>query len=608
MVRVFVSRFAGPLTVLLGVVAAVVSGVRVTFADLGQMFPAVERFMAGDWGGVFPVETGATSMIVWLVLAGVPFVVARLFVSNEVAWVVAGSLASWPILIAGMRFGLRRLYPSMSVERAWGLTALALVMPTTFACWFNYYHPQDLTAVGLVFFAFGLAAGRRWGWAGVLFGLAVLTRQWALLIALAVVPLSGTFRSVVKFGAAGTAVTLAGLLPFVLTGNEGLWTALSASLTVGSYETIMGSLLREQGDGSVVAVLVRLLPAVATVVMATFVWLKGWRGVHLFLPLASSVIAFRLLFESAPYLYYWAPLPIFLLGVSGARRWGSVVGAVGLSFAAWLIPTALYASEADFAIFAGVGLTLSLAALLVAWASATGGVQAVEKGSFVDEPASDSVGNDVGLRAPLWGWVVSGVAGATLFVFVAPMFNPPLTIDDSPPVIEGFTELTVADVFVEGEALVPWSAAGSIVGKVAPRFTGTELGGGPVSFGGEGKATVVAFLPHWHPDSQHFVESYINWEKDPSIVLGDVFGDVFFLVVLVEDDYLRGNWPASLWLESQGWEVPSMMDSESGTIYQTMGSPPLPFFFVLNSEGVIVSEHIGKISLDEFKSLFKNAQ
>ena len=61
--------------------------------------------------------------------------------------------------------------------------------------------------------------------------------------------------------------------------DEGLWTALLASLTVGSYETIMGRLLKStEENADLVATRVRFLPLVATLVMAGVVWVKEWRG------------------------------------------------------------------------------------------------------------------------------------------------------------------------------------------------------------------------------------------------------------------------------------------------------------------------------------------
>ena len=90
---------------------------------------------------------------------------------------------------------------------------------------------------------------------------------------------AGGWRNLIRFAAAGALVTAGGLLPFRMGGNEGLWTALLASLTVGSYETIMGRLLKStEENADLVATRVRFLPLVATLVMAGVVWVKEWRG------------------------------------------------------------------------------------------------------------------------------------------------------------------------------------------------------------------------------------------------------------------------------------------------------------------------------------------
>jgi hypothetical protein len=558
------------------------------------MVQAVDRFMGGDWGRVFPVETGATSMTAWLVLVGVPFSVARLFLATDVAWIVAGSLASWPLLVGGVRYASRVLYPQMSVARAWGLAALSLLLPTTLACWFEYYHPQDLAAVGLVFFAFGLAAKHHWGWAGVLFGFAVLTRQWALLIALAIVPLMGGWRNVVRFGAAGALVTAGGLLPFVVTGNEGLWTALSASLTVGSYETIMGRLLKStEENADLVATLVRFLPLAATLVMAGVVWVKGWRGTHLFLPLAASVIALRLLFESAPYLYYWAPLPIFLLGVGGARRWLTVVGGAGLSLGAWAVPTLLRAGEADFAIFAGIGISLSLAALLLAWWP----IISVEAGDKASSASPGGVSS-----SPRWAWLGAGAAACLLFVGFAPRFNAPVTLVDTPPVIDGLADVTTAPVTITGDPLPLWDVTGTHVGATIPAVSGQAWQGTPLTVSPDGAGKVVVLMPHWHPASQEIVRDLPGWIAD-----GEIDAAARIEAILVQDDYTRGNWPPGLWLRSSGWNYPTLVDSDMGVGYEAYGKPPTPYFAAVDAQGRIVAEHVGEISAGKLKELIDAA-
>lgn len=586
-------RFAGPLTILLTATVAVATGIRVTAGDAQQMVQAVDRFIGGDWGRVFPVETSATSMTAWLLLVGVPFVVARVFMDPDLAWFVAGSLASWPLLVGGMRYALRVLYPEMSVARAWGLTSLALVLPTTLACWFNYYHPQDLAAVGLVFFAFGFAARERWGWAGVMFGFAVLTRQWALLIALAVVPLTGSVRNVVRFGAAGAAVTIGGLLPFVVTGNEGLWTALSASLTVGSYETIMGRLLKSAEEGAdTIATLVRFLPLAGTLLMAGIVWVKRWRGVDLFLPLAASVIALRLLFESAPYLYYWAPLPIFLLGVGGARRWVTIVGATVLSLTAWWVPTVLRAGEADFAIFAGIGISLSLSAGFLAWLP--------RSGILADTDEKKRERREI--PTPSWSWAAASVAACLLFVGFMPRFNSPVTFVDSPPVLDGIVDVATAPVSVVGEPLPLWETTGTHVGQMAPLITGSSLESQPVAVGPDGTGKVIVLMPHWHPASQAFVRDLPGW-----VASGALATDVPLQAVLVQDDYSRGNWPPGLWLRSHGWEYPTMVDSDLAKAYEAYGKPPTPYFVAVDASGKIVAEYSGEITAGKLRGLIDAA-
>ena len=42
----------------------------------------------------------------------------------------------------------------------------------------NYFHPEDVLALGLLLLALSLSSEGRWAWAGVCLGLAIGSKQW----------------------------------------------------------------------------------------------------------------------------------------------------------------------------------------------------------------------------------------------------------------------------------------------------------------------------------------------------------------------------------------------------------------------------------------------
>jgi hypothetical protein len=125
---------------------------------------------------------------------------------------VLGGLA----LIADRLLAARGRRPAIRVLVA----ALWLVNPVTFAA-LRAGHPEELLTAALCLGAV-LAAGRgRAGWAGVLLGLALATKQWALVAVLAVLAAHGDGRGRLCLTAAVVAAALT--LPLAL-GNPGrLW-------------------------------------------------------------------------------------------------------------------------------------------------------------------------------------------------------------------------------------------------------------------------------------------------------------------------------------------------------------------------------------------------
>ena len=61
--------------------------------------------------------------------------------------------------------------------------AVLACVPTVGACLQSTFHPEDLLALGLALAAVATAIRDRWGWSGLLIGLAVMSQQYATLVA-----------------------------------------------------------------------------------------------------------------------------------------------------------------------------------------------------------------------------------------------------------------------------------------------------------------------------------------------------------------------------------------------------------------------------------------
>lgn len=322
--------WAAPLAMLVTAAAMAVAARHATNIDFEHMYRPVDALLDGDWQGVYPADTAGTSPTGWVLLTTIPTLFFSLFVGRPEAFALANLLVL-PGLLFASRFTLRALWPTLSTSKAWGLAAAAVWLPTTLAAYLNAYHPQDLAATALIILGLGLIAKRQWWWAGAVFGLAVMTRQWALLAFLPAVGFTG--KNIWKVAVAAAAVGVALTAPVLLVGgNEGWLTAFSAKSAAPVGDTVLGRFRYEAtspkggGDQDVVFLIARLVPLLGAVTLGAVAWLRRMTRPELLVAFVITGLALRMLFETANYLYYWVPFAaLFVLLVPYRRAvWAAV--------------------------------------------------------------------------------------------------------------------------------------------------------------------------------------------------------------------------------------------------------------------------------------------
>lgn len=153
-----------------------------------------------------------------------------------------------------------------------------------------------------------------------------------------------------------------------------------------------------------------------------------------------------------------------------------------------------------------------------------------------------------------------------------------------------------AAVGVEGRPLPGFdSVAGdAAVGQPAPVLVGTSAAGDRVTIPGAESPYVVIFLAHWCPHCQREVPLIVDWIRESGAPRG-----VNVYSVATANDPSRPNYPATAWLESEGWQPPVLVDDERGAAAEAYGVTGFPFFVFVGADGNVVARHAGELAIDE---------
>jgi hypothetical protein len=231
-----VPQWAYPLVTIASLLIgaeAVVRGTRavVTAADsdLTNFFlPSADYILRGDpWhmyavraSGLYPNFNPPLSMFLYAPLLALARAVG--FAHNlgeQITFISLPFLLVTPLLGLLVLYALRRLYPQMPDAQRLLAYVLVVLSPLTWQSFGTWYHLEQPVMLCLLVGSVILLQARREGLAGLLAGLALLTRTTALfpLLALGVLLLlERRWRPALLFGGVAAAVSALGLAPFFL--------------------------------------------------------------------------------------------------------------------------------------------------------------------------------------------------------------------------------------------------------------------------------------------------------------------------------------------------------------------------------------------------------
>jgi len=301
----------------------------------------------------------------------------------------AGRSGAWaPTLRIGYVGWLAVLTGAVSLLRAmgrgrtrWEPTALILlaVTPPVSMCLVEYFHPQDLLATGLALGALAYVSRGRWGVAGALVGLALVTQQFTLLVLAPLLVLLPRRRRNAFLGTMIAAVMVVAVPVVAFSDARAL-----RSLVLGTGGQLYSfSLFDETGlHRPLIFVLARFLPIAAALIIAWWAHERlGERALEPepLLSLVATCLSLRLVFEVNVLGYYFMAVAVVLL-------LGDVVrGRLRVTLVVWLAAVTL--------ITLNVFDTNATSSTIVLWQSAlVAGAVALALGPLIASARSDVLG------------------------------------------------------------------------------------------------------------------------------------------------------------------------------------------------------------------------
>lgn len=154
-------------------------------------------------------------------------------------------------------------------------------------------------------------------------------------------------------------------------------------------------------------------------------------------------------------------------------------------------------------------------------------------------------------------------------------------------------------VGIDGTPLAAFASSGAdpMIGAPAPVLTGQAVDGAPVTVGGAGEPTIVAFLAHWCPHCQAELPVLVEVSEAGG------FDGVRMVAVLTGTNPVAPNFPPAEWLEREGWTGDVVVDDEASSAAAAYGLAGYPFLVALDAAGNVVERTSGELPADRVEDL-----
>ncbi len=183
---------------------------------------------------------------------------------------------------------------------------------------------------------------------------------------------------------------------------------------------------------------------------------------------------------------------------------------------------------------------------------------------------------------------------AIAFGAVAVALVAAVLLSSDEPIGSEFGEVTVT-----GQSLPPMQdgAADPAIGVTAPSLAGTDFDGDAVAITAGGTPKGIVFLAHWCQHCRAEVPRVQAWLDSGGGVDG-----VELYSVSTSMNSAQPNYPASAWLENEGWTVPLIRDDQDSTAMAAFGGGAFPYWVFLDADGNVVRRSSGQLEISTLEA------
>ena len=189
------------------------------------------------------------------------------------------------------------------------------------------------------------------------------------------------------------------------------------------------------------------------------------------------------------------------------------------------------------------------------------------------------------------GLIIGVVGGLVVLMLIAAVMfgNEEVGAEYGEPVIEG-TSLSL----VPNTQAVDFTAAG----LTAPDVLGQNYDGTEVTITNDGTAKAIVFLAHWCSHCQAEVPRVQEWLDNG----GGVDGVDLYSVSTAAGSG-QPNYPASAWLQREGWTVPVIVDDDANSVLNAYGAGGFPYWVFLNADGTVAARTAGELTVAQLEEI-----